>query len=300
MIRYSIIVPIHNSSSGLALLLETVPRRLDVEVVVIDDHSSQDEKIKAQSIIGASVLPHIRFFSNEGRNNAGTARNLGVSKARGSWLIFCDSDDVLDAKALNHAMDEYADADWEIVYFPPLPTKRTAYMLTQFHKFLRGKIDEEMYGYNNVVPWSKFVKRTLVDRHQIRFDEVRHSNDMTFSTLACFHAKKRRVEQGFAYYNANINDKSLTRSKHSLDDLELRISVMIKNRDFLMKHKGERYVYRGEYKNRGRLMTYATFFRQMSPKYILALRCLLRKNGVSLLTRSDFSIIYDMVVRVKA
>ncbi len=93
-IDVSVIIPIYNQEERLARCLDSVLDQKDIslEVVCINDGSTDS----SLSILHdyASIDRRIKIIdqSNQG---AGRSRNIGILAARGEFVIFCDSDDVI-------------------------------------------------------------------------------------------------------------------------------------------------------------------------------------------------------------
>ena len=110
-IAYSVIIPHHDTPDLLQRCLESIPRREDLEIIIVDDNSNlSKEDFDTFPGLGEKNVEVI--FSKEGRG-AGYVRNLGVEKSSGDWLIFADADDfftsnmafVLDKYKNNHTLD---------------------------------------------------------------------------------------------------------------------------------------------------------------------------------------------------
>jgi glycosyltransferase involved in cell wall biosynthesis len=86
----SIVIPCYNSEATLEQTLRSVlAQDVDKEIVVVDDGSTD-----ATAAIAASFGPAVRCVSVP---NAGVsaARNLGAEMARGDFVLYLDSDDLL-------------------------------------------------------------------------------------------------------------------------------------------------------------------------------------------------------------
>jgi glycosyltransferase involved in cell wall biosynthesis len=64
----------------------------DLELIFVDDKSSDDSLTVAQSL--AQSDKRIKVFSNRTNLGAGAARNLAIEKSTGEWLAVLDADDV--------------------------------------------------------------------------------------------------------------------------------------------------------------------------------------------------------------
>src|SRR5829696_1947350 len=91
----SIIIPTKDRAALLEQTLDSIRLQTysDWEAIVIDDHST-DETI-AQTTAASSHDPRIRVLSLTDKSGAPAARNLGIAEARGEYVIFLDSDDLL-------------------------------------------------------------------------------------------------------------------------------------------------------------------------------------------------------------
>lgn len=89
-LRVSAIVPTYNRAALLGETLESILSQSEPpdEVIVVDDGSTDD----TQSVV-RNCFPQAQYLriANSG---APVARNAGAAQASGSWLWFCDSDDL--------------------------------------------------------------------------------------------------------------------------------------------------------------------------------------------------------------
>jgi len=94
----SVIVPMFEVEPYVSSCLESlVGQQLDdIEIIVVDDGSTDGSRVIAER--WARQDPRIRVLEQP---NAGlsAARNTGVRAARGRYLAFCDSDDIVPATA---------------------------------------------------------------------------------------------------------------------------------------------------------------------------------------------------------
>ena len=88
----SVVLPTHNRPRLLALTLHSVlwQQGVDVEVVVVDDGSTED----IGTVVAGLEDARVRLIRHERPQGVSTARNRGVAEARGSWIAFVDDDDV--------------------------------------------------------------------------------------------------------------------------------------------------------------------------------------------------------------
>ncbi len=101
---FSIIVPTYNRASLLLKGLDSILNQelLDYEVLVIDDGSVDETRSLMSQII--SENPRVKYFYKKNEERS-IARNFGISKARGKYVTFLDSDDILYSNHLTVAFD---------------------------------------------------------------------------------------------------------------------------------------------------------------------------------------------------
>lgn len=91
----SVIVPVYNVIEWLPRCVESIRRQTypNLEIILVDDGSTDNSGALAEKM--ALEDKRVRVFHKE---NGGTssARNLGISKARGDYIGFVDSDDYIE------------------------------------------------------------------------------------------------------------------------------------------------------------------------------------------------------------
>ncbi len=94
----SVIVPMYDVEPYISSCLESLAGQHldDIEIIVVDDGSTDGSRMIAER--WARRDPRLRMLEQP---NAGlsAARNTGVRAARGRYLAFCDSDDIVPATA---------------------------------------------------------------------------------------------------------------------------------------------------------------------------------------------------------
>jgi glycosyltransferase involved in cell wall biosynthesis len=99
----SVVIPTHNRSLLLPLTLRSVlwQRDVDLEVIVVDDHS-EDDTFEFLRRVGD---PRVRVFRHDAWRGVSAARNHGIQEARGRWVAFLDDDDLWSPQKLTWQLD---------------------------------------------------------------------------------------------------------------------------------------------------------------------------------------------------
>lgn len=240
---YSIIIPHKDIPGLLQRCLDSIPVRDDVEVIVVDD-DSDPKKVDFEHFPGLERDNTRVIFSKDG-GGAGHARNVGLDHAQGRWIVFADADDFF-TEDFNGLLDDVADADEDIVFFDylnvrsddvtQLATERNRYK-GFISDYLEGDPSETNLRIFFFVPWCKLVKRELIERHRLRFDEVKWNNDMCFCVKTGCLAKTIAVRRITAYV-VTLREGSLTYDLCATDgELEVRLTEGIKTEKWLKQQK---------------------------------------------------------------
>lgn len=240
MINYSIIIPHYDIPQLLIRCIRSIPEREDVEIIVIDDNSPDGDKYqKMYPDLKRQGLTYIHLEKNVG---GGGARNIGLQHAKGKWLIFVDADDFFNY-CFNDVLNQYKDSSADIVFFNANSIDTNTYENTgravpvnqEIRFFIESKSEEAEYvlRYEFGVPWCKMIKRELVSKHKIQFEETPIHNDTQFSYLIGFYAKTIEADTRAAYC---VTDRSGSVSRDLAPDKYLtRLMVFAKKYAFFNK-----------------------------------------------------------------
>lgn len=193
MVNYSIIIPHYNSAQKCIRLIESIPRREDIKIIIIDDKSEKDEYLYLKSHLSKSE--NIVLKKNDTlKKGAGVARNIGLREKLGKWVLFADADDFFLEGAFEN-FDQYIEAKEEIVYFLVdsiyEDTKKPATRHVERNRILE-KVIKKQENFESLKllapPWGKMIKSELIKKHNLKFEEVSAANDIYFSIKGNFLA----------------------------------------------------------------------------------------------------------------
>lgn len=238
--KYSIIIPQRDSISTLPRLIESVPERDDIEIIVVDNSPCPIDKSDIKT------MRHFNLCYSEPHRFAGGARNVGIDNSSGEWLIFADSDDFFEKEAFS-IIDEYIDSEYDLIYFGCNSVYDDTLLPSDRHLMFQGIIDNYVSGLENeiktrlyhVVPWAKMVRRSLIEKYNIRFDEVIAANDMFFSTQVAYHAKAFHADARPIYVVTTRKGSLANRWNYNI--LKSRYVVGLRRNQFLKQHGLSKY-----------------------------------------------------------
>lgn len=230
----SVIIPIYNVGDYLYRCLSSVACQTfkDFEVIMINDGST-DESPK----IAADFMKDFQQFSlvHNDKKGVASARNLGVSLAKGDYIAFVDSDDYIDPNYLYRLYNAAKKNDADVSYcnyalynletgflHPILLRKPCKGIHTNMNMAKHTVSDFSMRSYL----WNKLWRRTLFTEHNIEFPEMFFEDIATTSRLLYYANKGVVIDQCLYYYT--MRDGSIVKSftVNKLNDYLLALAVL--------------------------------------------------------------------------
>lgn len=232
---FSIIIPHHNVHKLLRKLLNSIPRRDDLQVIVIDDCSNKGleelEMIK-------NDYQWVEWYTTGTNGGGGKARNIGLKYAKGKYLIFSDSDDYF-TQEFSDFLDKYKSMNFDVLYFCPLVVeevsegiieKKNNWIAQGIKEYKKTK-DVQHLKFHFTQPWCKIIKRKLVEKNHISFEESIVSNDVKFSTLVDYYSNDIIASDEAVY----VWTVRRTSTSHRLTEAKIlkRLQIDIERHNFL-------------------------------------------------------------------
>lgn len=205
--KYSIIVPVYNAEKYIRQCVDSVLRQTcnDFELILVDDGSSDGSADILNEYASCSNVVMIQ------KKNGGvsSARNAGLDVAKGDWVSFVDSDDVLEECCLENfdKLERKADVNFfsSVDFFEDSSTK--------IHKMIDGYSEGEKdiqraiyYLKTNPgfeffgVTWNKFFRNSIIQKYHIRFDQrISYREDELFTSNFLAYAKSVATMSAIGY-----------------------------------------------------------------------------------------------------
>ncbi len=165
MKKVSFIVPVYNQEKLLERCIKSIPKRWDIEIIIVDDGSTD----KTPSVIAELVEryhDYTRAVMCKTNHGVSYARNLGIERASGEYLIFVDSDDYLDLDKTAKVIDQYLAGQWDIVFYDMITNNKQLYRSTRENRQTR-------YG------MFKFIKKSFIGDTRFPLD-INYGEDRIF------------------------------------------------------------------------------------------------------------------------
>ena len=192
----SVIVPIFNVESYLRNCLDSLAAQTfpDVEFILIDDGSTDESGIIAEQYADDA---RFRVFHTL-NHGVSWARNYGIEKSRGEWLMFVDADDRVEPDYCRKPYEAAVRNGADLVIFQRYKEKKG-----KIYKSSRtipvGITDKETaikYGHNTA--WNRLYRRELFSK--IRFPEGRVYEEIATIHKTVLAASKIVIIPDHLYY----------------------------------------------------------------------------------------------------
>ena len=187
----SVIVPVYKVEEYLPRCLDSLMAQTlrQIEILLIDDGSPD----RCGEICEDYARRDERFrcFHTENRGLS-AARNYGIERARGEWLMFVDSDDWVEPDFCEAPLRFAEDCGAELVIFDLLLSRDAVEYETR-GKAQQGPISREeaielIHGDTGVYAWNKLCRRAL-------FADIRFPEGVNFEDVAVTYKLIWRAER---------------------------------------------------------------------------------------------------------
>lgn len=191
--RISIILPNFNKGKYIAACLDSIFAQgmTDFEVIAVDDCSTDESWTILQDY--ADFEPRLRLYRMDHNCRQGICRNIAIEKAAGEYLVFVDSDDILEENFLNYAYNEAKKENADIGVFA-WKQMRDGNIIYRAHmedaNYRDGSGLSQYINTNiNATVWAKIFKTEFVRSAGCKFEEYVYHQDNHFLASALEYAK---------------------------------------------------------------------------------------------------------------
>lgn len=240
----SVIIPVYNSEKFLYRCLDSVVKQsyTNLQIICIDDGSTDN----SNSILQNCVIKDNRVLVyRQDNQGAGAARNFGITKAKGKYIVFLDPDDFYpDNKVLEDLYNAVENNNTSIaggglIEFLPDYRYRMKYADNDPKIFKDNRIIN-YYNYQYDYFFQRFIySREFLLQNDIKFSVHKRQQDIVFFVKAMiaakyFYALKRRTYCYRVEYKCNKNN--LQKCSEMLDATKMLLA-MAKDNGLKVLHK---------------------------------------------------------------
>jgi CDP-glycerol glycerophosphotransferase len=222
----SVVVIVYNDAQRLPAAVESVRDQTlrNLEIVIVNDASTDDTRAVADGLAAADPrVTAVHLTENSG--GCSRPRNVGLERVRAPYVMFLDSDDVLERHACKNMLLAMEKHDADVV------VGKTRRCIMRGRKIVRQEgwyfyLHKEHQVYTDI-------------RENIRFPEGWLYEDLLFTTKCFATAAKIVILPNLVYdwrVYPNTAQLSITNQRHDIKNFEHRFGILRQIDEFLLAH----------------------------------------------------------------
>lgn len=207
----SIIIPAYNVEPYINKCVDSVLMQSyhNIEIIIIDDGSTDNtyKKLEIYSKIDNVTIIHKQ---NEG---VSIARNTGLEKSKGNYVVFLDGDDYLASDFIDYMVNLCKKYDSEFAMSSNCFTHDNQKQFDENIKVMLPIEAAQMLLSPDVIVgcWNKIFKKSLIDKNKLKFDSsLFYGEGLEFILKAAQLSNKVVVGKRAVYYYRLNNQQSAT------------------------------------------------------------------------------------------
>lgn len=214
----SIIIPIYNVEKYVLECLQSVANQTlteEIECILVDDCGTDCSAQITEEFIATYHGPiQFQLLHHEKNGGLSAARNTGIKQAKGEYLLFLDSDDVLLPNAIEcflKELERHSDVDMIQGAYKSEMTKRYDSIVLPEYTNDRQVIKTLMLDYDKmpIMAQNRLVKRKLIVEENLYFKEGIIHEDCYWSFFLAKHVSSLACLNEKTYYY-RFNPNSIT------------------------------------------------------------------------------------------
>lgn len=240
----SVIVPIYNVERYLEACINSIISQTykNYEVILVNDGSTDDSRYIANKYVGE--WENFILVDQENRGLSG-ARNTGLKYAKGKYVYFCDSDDILENTLFEKCYRECIDNDLDVVFFDFCKIYEDKNSKdNEIHNFVekRESLTGKQFFKMEIIKcglyptiWRQFYKKKFLEDNKYQFIEGLIYEDLEFTPKILMKAERVKCIDNKLYYWRKRND-SITGSVVSLENIKSLEYIIKKNFELIKQN----------------------------------------------------------------
>ena len=215
----SIIIPFNNGKKYLDRCLKNIEEIEydDYEIILIDDFSNDNSEKIAQEYKNIKY-----YYTKEETIGVGNARNLGIEKANGKYIMFVDVDDTIEKDLFNN-LEKHIKQDIDMIKYKMQIIKDKSYYIDGpvFDVINGEKAFNKLCFEDNYLdsPCLYLIKKELFERNNLYFEKNVYHEDFGLIPLLLVNAKTV-VSTNIYGYNYFQSENSIMRNKDYLKQIK--------------------------------------------------------------------------------
>lgn len=223
--KLSIIIPCYNIASYIGRAVSSITSQSfeNWEIILVNDGSTDNTLDYLKKLAGQDSRIQVVSQKNSG---VSAARNAGLAKAQGDWILFVDGDDWIESEVLsNFSSVDLSSIDILIFGFI-LHKPHGKNVLYMPPSDVRNMFISYVLGHRLIIP-CMFFRRSLIVENGLHFDEqTYYGEDKEFMMKALLLSRSVLNIQKIEYhYDMTRNSSATNQSKYNERQLTLLFAI---------------------------------------------------------------------------
>lgn len=231
MTKLSLIIPIYKVENYIIECLESVCCQLveGLEVILVNDGTPDSSMLMARKYISEKydhLVNQFVFIDQENQGLSG-ARNTGIQEAKGKYLMFLDSDDILEEECVSKIFKILEENEVDLIQFKAYRFKDSSKEKVNFmpdspfngNCLINDDILKFVFNTSNWFSWLRVYHKKLFKEREF---PIRKFYEDAYTTPFIFLDSKNIFFSNEYLLGYRFNDQGITAkiTEKSLDDLK--------------------------------------------------------------------------------
>lgn len=166
--KLSIMICNYNNAWCIENALNSIPKRSDIQIVIVDDGSTDNSDEVIRNYIQNNTIFGYKYIKNDENIGLGLTRRVASQFIEGEYFHILDCDDWLIPEKFNEIIDNYLDKNYDIVYFAESNTSAI------------GVTRSNENNFKNYCGHNKIFKTQFIKDIGAQWNNVRTGSDVDF------------------------------------------------------------------------------------------------------------------------
>lgn len=201
----SVVIPAYNAAKTILRCVESLLSQTykDWELIIIDDGSTDNTIDVCQSFQDKRIQVYYKL-----NGGVSSARNYGLTYAKGEYVAFVDADDYLESMYLEHL---YQGKDYDLSIsgfcYGNEPEKSNMILELTDKSSIARELSDLINADQLCYPWGRLFKRSIIEQNHIRFNKkMRFAEDNVFNWEYLCHINSLRIDSSLKDYHKSSDE----------------------------------------------------------------------------------------------
>ncbi len=223
MPKISIIIPVYNTGKYIEKCLDSVKKQTmkDLEIIVVNDGSTDNSEDVINNWIKDNPDIVTKYYKKE-NGGLSSARNYGIEKANGKYIMLLDSDDYIDSKLFEN-LEQYINNEIDLIKFKMTTVDESGKQIAKlsgpvFEKCTGEEAFEKLAGNDNFLEVAciyLYRREFFVENNFSYNTKNKYHEDFGLTPLIIINAKTVVSTEVYGYYYMQTENSIMRNEDYS-------------------------------------------------------------------------------------